>query len=344
MVQINDNKKEVTIYDIAEILKMSPSTVSRALNDHPSIAKNTKKKVLETAEKLGYRFNKFARNLRQQKTYVIGVVIPRLDSYFMSTVIAGMENSAKNYGYNIIITQSNENVEKEKVCIEMLYNSRVDGILISFSANTKDLNHLEFILKKNIPIIVFDRYLDCNEITSVVIDNRKASYDLVNHLIKEGCRNIVHVTENLTCSVYKERFEGYRDALNENKIDFDEKLVFENSLFCSSYESFCDKILSFKPRPDAIFASNDYAAVHILLELKKRNVNIPNEIAIAGFNDDPIASVVEPNLTTVKYSGMQIGEIATRTLIERINGQFRPTVNKIILSHKLIIRKSTIKN
>lgn len=344
MTQKKDNNKEVTIYDIAEILKISPSTVSRALNNHPSVGKNTKKKILETAEKLGYRFNKFARNLRQQKTYVIGVIIPRLDSYFMSTVIAGMENCAKEYGYNLIITQSNEDAEKEKVCLEMLYNSRVDGILISFSSITKDLYHLELLLKKNIPIVVFDRYLDHPQITSVIIDNKKASYELVTHLISQGCKNIIHITGNLNCSVYRERFEGYKEALKDYEIDFDDKYIFENSLFNASYADICDKILTLKPSPDAIFASNDYAAVHILLELKKRNIKIPNEIAVAGFNDDPIASVVEPNLTTIKYSGMQIGEIATRTLIEKINDESKHSINKLILSHSLVIRKSTIKN
>jgi len=344
MQEEKNNTKEITIYDIAEILKISPSTVSRALNDHHSISKSTKKKVLETAQKLGYRFNRFAKNLREQKSYVIGVVIPRLDSYFMSTVISGMENHAKLSGYNIIITQSNENIEKELKCVEMLYNSRVDGIIISFSAYTKNLDHLDFILKKKIPLVIFDRYIEYPGITSIVIDNYKAAFDIVSHMINEGCKNIVHITDNINCSVYQERLNGYKEALNKYGLDYNEKFLFEKNLYNSNFKKLSNDILNLRPFPDGIFASNDYAAVNILLELKKRNIKIPDEIAIAGFNDDPIASVVEPNLTTIKYPGMLMGEVAVKTLIEIINGQNMPVINKLILSHELIVRKSTIKN
>jgi len=321
MQQNIEKNKEITIYDIAEILKISPSTVSRALNDHPTVNKATKKKILETAEKLGYRFNRFARTLRKQKSNIIGVIIPRLDSYFMSTVIAGMENYAKEHDYNLIIVQSNESIEKEKVCVDMLLNSRVDGILVSFSSNSLNIDHFDLVFKKGLPLIVFDRYFDIPGLTSIIIDNHKAAFEIVSHLIDQGCKNIVHVTDNINCSVYKERFLGYKDALKENGISFSEKYVFQKSLYNSSYENICENILNISPPPDAIFASNDYAAVNIMLELKKRNIKIPEEIAVAGFNNDLIAIVVEPNLTTVDYPGMLMGEVAMQTLIETINGE-----------------------
>src|SRR5215203_276026 len=150
------NDKEVTIYDIAKKLKISPATVSRGLQDHPRISKKTKKRIFELADKIGYRQNHFARNLRNQKTNTIGVIVPRLNSNFMSSVIAGIENVANTQGYNLIISQSSESVQKEGANIKTMFNNRVDGLLVSLAYNTKDLSHFDSFFKKNIPVIFFD--------------------------------------------------------------------------------------------------------------------------------------------------------------------------------------------
>src|SRR5437762_5852947 len=187
-------EKEVTIYDIADKLNISIATVSRALKDDPVVNKKTKKKIFELAEELGYRSNHFARNLRIQRTDTIGVIVPRLNSYFMSTVIAGIESIANNEGYNLIISQSSESAKKEMANTKTMFNNRVDGLLVSLSYDTDDLSHFDKFSRKNIPIIFFDRCEDHKNFTHVLIDNKKAAYEATSHLIEQGCKRIIHIT------------------------------------------------------------------------------------------------------------------------------------------------------
>src|SRR4029453_19019848 len=152
--------KEVTIYDLADKLNISIATVSRALKDDPVVNKKTKKKIFELAEKMGYRSNHFARNLRNQRTETIGVIVPRLNSYFMSTVIAGIESIVNSEGYNLIISQSSESPTKEVASPKTIFNNRVDGLLVSLAYDTDDIKHFDQFFKKNIPLIFFDRVVD----------------------------------------------------------------------------------------------------------------------------------------------------------------------------------------
>src|SRR5688572_2184277 len=181
------NDKEVTIYDIDDKLKISPATVSRGLKDHPAISKKTKKKILDLAEKIGYRSNHFARNLRNQKTDTIGVIVPKLNSHFMSSVIAGIEHIANQQGYNLIISQSSESSEKEAANARTMFNNRIDGLLVSLAYDTKKISHIDSFFKKNIPVIFFDRIMEHKNSTCILIDNRKAAYEATQHLIEQGC-------------------------------------------------------------------------------------------------------------------------------------------------------------
>src|SRR5205085_10019250 len=194
--------KDVTIYDIAEVLSLSPATVSRGLKDHPGLRKDTKRRIVETALKMGYQQNMFARNLRRKKSNTIGVIVPRLNSYFMSTVIAGIEKAANNAGYNLIIAQSQEQFKKEVAGVNTMYNSRVDGLLVSLSYDTRNTEHFDTIRNKQIPLIFFDRVTDYPNCTSVVIDNVKAGYDATMHLIEQGCKRIAHVGGSMNRNVY----------------------------------------------------------------------------------------------------------------------------------------------
>jgi LacI family transcriptional regulator len=179
--------REVTIYDVAKALNISPSTVSRALKDHPHIRKETKKKIKIVASEMGYQRNKFASNLRQKKTNTIGVVVPRLNSYFMASALAGIEKVTSENSYGLIITQSQESWRKEIFCVSTLFNSRVDGLLVSLACDTKNLDHFNILSKKNIPVVFFDRVADCHGCTSIIIDNYKAGYEATSHLIEQGC-------------------------------------------------------------------------------------------------------------------------------------------------------------
>jgi LacI family transcriptional regulator len=333
--------KDVTIYDIAARLKISSATVSRALKDDPVVNKKTKKKIFDAAGKMGYRTNQFARNLRNQKTYIIGVIVPRLNSYFMSLVISGIEQVANGEGYNIVISQSAERADKEIANAKTMFNNRVDGLLVSLAYDTKNLEHFEPFFKKNIPVIFFDRVEDHKNSTSILIDNRRAAYNVTKHLIEEGCKRIVHITAIPKRNVYSDRLAGYKQALADHDLKFkDENLVIGN-LSQEAGTGAAEKIMRMKPLPDGVFVANDNCAVGCMLALKKAGMNIPHDIAVAGFNNDPVCTVIEPNLTSVNYSGYQVGEVAARSIIQHLKGTTINATGSIILKSELIIRESS---
>lgn len=337
------SNSEITIYDLARALGLSPSTVSRGLKDNPHIHENTVRRIKTAAREMGYQRNKFASNLRLKHTNTIGVVVPKLNSYFMATVISGMEKVTNQHGYGLIISQSLESVKHEISCVSTLFNSRVDGLLVSLAADSAGSEHFDLLLKKNIPVVFFDRVSECNGCINIIIDNYQAGYEATSHLIKEGCNRIVHLAGNLSCNVYSERFRGYKKALADNHIGFDRKLVISSDLNADSGTSAVKKIIRMNPRPDAVFTSNDTSAVAVITELMKHGTRVPEDIAVVGFNNEPVCLVVQPNLTTVDYPAMEIGEIAATSLINKLKNSKSDTVSTIVLKHKLIIRQSSQK-
>jgi len=338
-------EKEITIYDIARHLNISATTVSRGLKDHPAINKNTRKKIFEAAEYLGYRSNMFASSLRSKRTHTLGVIVPRLNSYFVATVLAGMEDAANRDGYNLIISHSLESSEKEVANARTLFNKRVDGLLVSLAYDTENIDHLSPFFRKGIPVIFFDRVFDHADSTSVIIDNFSAAYNVTKHLIDQGCSRIMHLGGNMLRNVYSERLRGYKQALKDHRIPFDEKLLFLSQLNESAGTEAAMHILKMSKRPDAVFSANDTAAVHCMIKLTSEGIRIPDDIAFAGFNNDPISNVVQPNLTTVNYSGYSIGEAAVTCLINHLKGiSSIRTTNSIVLRSELIIRASSLKN
>jgi LacI family transcriptional regulator len=340
-----NQKKEITIYDIANKLNLSPSTVSRGLRDNPLISERTKQRIIETAKQMGYQQNTFASNLRKNKSNTIGVVVPRLDSYFMSKVISGIEKIANQNGYNLIINQSEESGKKEGRCVETMYNSRVDGLLMSISSGTRDLTHLDIINKKGIPIVFFDRTEEFADSIAVLIDNFQAGYEATMHLLQEGCRRIMHLGGRLDRNAYSERHRGYETALKEYNISIDKELIISSDLTEESGREAVDNLLSLNPRPDAVFAANDTSAVSVICELKRKGIKVPEDIAVVGFNNDPISRVIDPNLTTVNYPGDKMGELAATTLLNQImSKENNVDLKTIILNHHLIIRESSKRN
>lgn len=336
-------QKDITIYDIADALSLSPATVSRGLKDHPAIRKDTKKRIIEKAREMGYQHNLFASSLRRNRTNTIGVIVPRLNSYFMSAVIAGIEKVASEAGYNLIISQSLESVKKEMINVKTLFNSRVDGLLVSAAYDTENLKHFELFLDKKIPLIFFDRILEHPQCTSIVIDNFKAGYEVTNHLLSQGCKRIVHITASLKRNVYADRLNGYKKALEEHGISYDESLVLFNNLSDQAGTEAAEAILKMEPRPDAIFSANDSCAVSCMRKLRLSGVRIPQDIAVAGFNNDPLSKVIEPNLTTVNYPGQEMGEVAASVLIRRLTKSEGSSMNTMVLKHNLIVRQSSLR-
>jgi LacI family transcriptional regulator len=346
MESLIPSKKDITIYDLAKDLNISPATVSRALNDHPAVNKNTKKRIFSRAQELGYQSNTFASNLRRQRTNTIGVIVPQLNSVFMSSTIAGMEKVANAAGYTLLISQSLETAQKEISNAHTLFNSRVDGLLVSLAFDTENINHFEPFIKKGIPLIFFDRVFDDKRCTSIVIDNVKAGYEATSHLIRQGCRDILHLTNKLNRNVYADRLRGYQLALMENKIPYAEaNLLITNLSQEQDRDAVAQQILKRHPLPDGIFAANDAVAVSCMRAFKLAGLRIPEDIALVGFNDEPIARVIEPNLTTIHYPGYEMGEIAAKHLINHLTGsQDINTTNSIILRSDLVIRESSLAN
>jgi LacI family transcriptional regulator len=337
--------REITIYDLAQKLNISVATVSRALKDDPVVSKKTKKKIFDLAEELGYRSNHFARNLRTQRTDTIGVIVPRLNSYFMSTIIAGMENVANSNGYNLIISQSSESFRKEIANAKTLFNNRVDGLLVSLAYDTEDTSHFDSFFKKNIPVIFFDRVEQHESSTQILIDNRQAAFDATEHLIQQGCKRIVHITATPKRNVYIDRLQGYKQALATHNIPFREDYILINNLSFESGMEAAVLIREMNPMPDGVFVANDNSAVGCMVSLKQSGIRIPDDIAIVGFNNDPVSKVVEPNLSTINYPGYEMGEVAAWNLINHLNG-VAPihTTNRIILRSELVIRASSAKD
>lgn len=337
-------EKEITIYDIAKNLGLSPTTISRALNNHPAVKEKTKKKIFEAARELGYQSNVFAANLRSKKTNKIGVIVPRLNSSFQSSVIAGMEKEANEAGFNLIISQSLESYEKEKSNVLAMFNSRVDGLLVSLASNTPDLEHFSPFLKKAIPVLFFDRIIENNQYTGIVIDNIQAGHQATTHLIEQGCKRIAHVIGYTQINVYADRLKGYKYALLENNLPFSEDLIIHSDLNEDSGECIVKKLMAMDVMPDGLFISNDACAASCLRQLKLEGFIVPKDIAIVGFNNDVISRLVEPNITTINYPAYKVGEISMKNLINHLKGQSNVVLqntNKITLRSELIIRGSS---
>ena len=337
-------EKEITIYDIAKELSISPTTVSRGLNNHPAVNKNTKQKIFDAATQMGYRSNAFASKLRKQRTNTIGVIVPRLDSNFQSSVMAGMEKVANEAGYNLIISQSLETVQKEMANARTMFENRVDGLLVSLAYDTENTDHFEPFFSKGIPLLFYDRVPEGKQCTSIVINNIQAAHRATSLLIEQGCKRIVHISGNLKVNVYKDRLKGYKYALMDHDIPFNDDYVIPTNLSEEAGIQAAKQILQLNPRPDGIFVSNDYCAVSCIKTLKQAGISIPEDIAVVGFNNDPITRVVEPNLTSIDYPGYEMGEVAVRSLINYLDGMSDVSItNTITLRSELVVRESSLK-
>jgi LacI family transcriptional regulator len=338
-------KKEVTIYDIAQNLALSSATVSRALQDNPLINKKTRTRVQQAARKLGYRHNTFASSLRKQKTNTIGIIVHELNSNFITSVLYGIEKVTSEAGYDLIIAHSSESFKKEEANTLNLFHKRVDGLIASLAFDTNGLDHFKPFQERGIPVVFFDRVEEGSEGTNVIIDNYKCGYQATKHLIDQGCRRIVLVTANLKRNVYAQRHKGYKDALFDNDIPFNEDYVLIKDLSEEGGVQAAQQVLNMNPLPDGAFITNDFSAAVFMQVLKDHGIRVPEDIAVVGFNNDAIGKIIEPQLTTIDYPGADMGEIAARNLINHLKGiaNIKQT-NTVVIRSDLIVRKSSLRN
>ncbi|MDB5010149.1 MAG: LacI family DNA-binding transcriptional regulator [Mucilaginibacter sp.] len=341
---MNKPEKEVTIYDIAKKLNISAATVSRGLQDRAGTNKDTKKRILDAAAEMGYHSNSFASKLRNKRSNIIGVIVPRLNSVFMSQVIAGIEKEVSNANFTLIISQSLENMKKEAGSAAAMYSNRVDGLLVSLAYDTKSIEHFENFIKRGTPVVFFDRVYEDKKHAAIYIDNYKAAYEVTTHLIEQGCKRIVHLTGNQMQNVYADRFKGYKQALTDHQIPFNEDMVIISGLSSADGAIAAEQILKMKPLPDGVFAANDQCVISCMQVLKKEGLKIPEDIAVAGFNNDPVSCIIEPNLTTINYKGYEMGQVAAKLLMELMYKKGAHSAENVVLNYELIIRESSLRN
>lgn len=341
-----EENKDVTIYDIAEKLNLATSTISRALQDHHSISKKTIKKVKETAEKMGYVPNTLAAGLRGNKTKTIGVLIPTITQPFLSSLISGIEIAAQKSGYTVIIMQSHDSYDEEVKMAKALYSNRVSGVISSLAMETRDTSHFDQFISNNIPLVFVDRVPKNFNTFRVIIDNYAAGYKATKHLIEQGCTRIAHLTAGSEFgNLYSERKRGYIEALKDNNLQVDDKLIIH--LKAVTYEEgvkASNKLFDLNPIPDGVFASGDILAVSAVQTAKKRNLKVPEEVAVIGFNNDPISQIIDPNISTITHPAEKMGKASADIILKNLKSAKKDDVKEItFLNTEVIVRESSKK-
>jgi len=339
------NFNVLTIKDIARELGLSISTVSKALSDSYEISDKTKKLVNEYAEKHNYSPNPIAKSLKQGHSKSIGIVVSTIDNNFFSEVISGIESVAYSKGYNIIITQTHESYDLETRNVKHLTFRSVDGILISLSAETQDIEHLQVLQKKGLPIVFFDRVSDDIDTHKVIADNYKGAYEGTTHLLNTGYKRIAHVTSSPTLSITAERLEGYKKALEDNGIAFNEEYIkycLHGGRDLNEIETAINDLLGMKQPPDAIFTASDRITTTTLGLLRRLKVKIPQQVALLGFTNAKLAELLNPSLSAIVQPGFEIGKAAMEMLISLIESKHPVTgFETKVLPTQLFIRESS---
>ncbi|MFI0491707.1 LacI family DNA-binding transcriptional regulator [Flavobacterium sp.] len=340
--------KATTLKEIAAMLGISITTVSKALKNYPDVSPKTKKAVKDLAEQLNFTPNSFAVNLRTKESRTIGLIIPEVVHHFFSNVIKGVIEEADKNGYLVIILQSNESLELEQKQVELLFNKRVDGILISLSNDSNDDHHLKKIITRGIPFVQFDKISKLIPSSKIVINDQKAAAAAVQHLIDIGCKKIAHIRgpENPQNSV--DRFIGYKKTLEKNGIPFDSKLVYTcQNVTYEEGVAFTKQIVKDHPDVDGIFAITDLVAIGVLSYLNENHIAVPDQIAVIGFSNWFMGQVMMPKLSTIDQPSYDMGIAAFSLLLEEMNCRregslFSPRT--VELGTSLIVRQSSFKN
>ena len=341
---MNNKKTSVTIHDLAKELNISASTVSRALNNNSRISKVTKDKIKKLADELGYQPNTIASNLRTQKTNTIGIVVPLINRHFFSSFIGGVEDVAFEAGFTVVISQSKDLLDKESQVTRSLFSNRVDGIIISVSMETNQFDHFNLFANKNIPMVFFDRVAPGFEAHQIVVDDFNCGMSVTQHLIDQGCQRIAHLAGPVSLNTYRDRMNGYLEALKKNNIRAEEELIIYNSLTRMDGLTAIKQLLKLKNPPDAVFCGNDTSALSMIVYLRERGIRVPEDMCIVGFSNEPFSEVVTPSITTIKQPAYEMGKKAAELVIKEIEEKkTEKTYQTIVMPTELIIRESSSK-
>ena len=337
----------LTIKDIAKALGLSTSTVSRALRDSYEISPETKKLVLEYAEKNNYHPNPIALSLKERRSRSIGIIVCEIANSYFSQAINGIESIAYNNGYNVIIAQSRESFDREMLNLQYLTSRSIDGLIISVSTETKDFSYLKELHSKGMPIVFFDRIVSEIKTHKVIADNYKGAYDATMHLINNGYRRIATVSNPELLSITKERLAGYKAALTDSGIEIEDSLIKfcqHGGMIVSEVEEVVNELLKLEQKPDAIFASADKLTTNCLRILKANGFSVPGDMGLIGFSNTDLTELLDPPLSIIKQPAFEMGEVATNLLLQLIESK-RPVTDfeTKVLPTELLIRGSTKK-
>lgn len=336
--------KQATIKDIAKTLRISTSTVSRAMRNAPDVSIETRKAVMALSEELKYQPSKLALSLQQNQTHTIGVLVPNLD-YVLATMVRGIDEVALEAGYTVMVCQSNESFGREIVNTRRLTESLVDGFIVSVSSETKTFEHFKKIVDKRLPMVVFDRVSSHITAPSVCIDNKDGGFQATEHLVQQGYKKIAILAGPKNLSISNDRLEGYLAALKKHRVKPDPNLV----VHCDFNQQFAYNatlaLLSQKNRPDALFAISDRMAIGAMLAIKEKGLSMPAQIGLVGFNNEPVVSLVTPGISSVDQPSFELGKTTAKLFIERMHNEDMDDV-EIVLKPKLVVRASSsrIKN
>lgn len=339
---MNDNN--ITMKDIARALNTSVATVSRALSNSQSISKERREAIQQYAREHNFTPNILAKDLRNTKikpAKIIGLILPEVIHYYFATVLDGVEEEARRRGYRVIVGQSHESYEREKELCHAFYESRVCGIIVSLAKDTKDYQHFRELQASGLPLIFFDRICHGINASRVVVDDYNGAYNAVSYLVKTGCKRIAFFGSPMHLEISKNRYNGYKDALQQNGLPLDEKLV----RICDNREDaerVTPELLLLEQRPDAFFAINDDTAIGILRVVKRSGLRVPDDVSIFGFSDGFRSRASDPQLTSVNQRGQEVGREAVDILISEVEGTLpADKVNKRIVRTEIVIRGTT---
>jgi DNA-binding LacI/PurR family transcriptional regulator len=337
---------KVTIKDIARHLNVSTATVSRALRDMHDIHPDTKKAVLDLAKEWDYQPNQMALNLVKSKTKTLGVIVPNLNYYFFSEVLSHIEDAAHAEGYSVLIGQSKESFDREKNNVEDLMHGQVDGVIISLSRETTEVEHLQHLQRRGIPLVFFDRHTDLVEAPSVIVDNRKAAKNAVDHLIENGYKRIAYLAGPTNLLISNQRLMGYQDALREAGFDFFAHHLLHNDFTPEKTCANVKALLDMADPPDALLCVSDRIAFTAIHFIKTSGRKVPDDVGVVSFNDDPMCALFTPSLTSVAQPISDFGKQTVQLLLRQIKlqqiGEALPP-ETVVLPTELKIRESSVR-
>jgi LacI family transcriptional regulator len=333
----------ITIKDVAKALNCSISTVSRAFNDKYDIKPETRERILRVANEMGYSPNPSAKKLTQKCSYNIGVVVPEFINAYFPEVIIGIQEVFLKKGYQVLIMQSNEDSETELQNLKTLVDNFVDGIIVSLTTESENIDYLQILIEKKYPLVLFNRVSKSLSVSKVVFDDYKWMFFATEHLINQGITDLVHFSGPNHLTLSRNRRKGFIDAHGKHGISISEDRIMETGFLRKNAEDLVERLISEGKLPEGIVCVNDVAAFGVIIALKRNGYKIPEDVAVVGFTETLMAELIEPSLTSVIQPTYQIGAVAAKLLLKQIESDTFNIAETIVLDGKLNVRESSVR-